>query len=221
MSFRLERETMALRVAKEFQDGYIVNLGIGIPTLASNFVPEDKTVLFHSENGMIGYGPIAEEPGDYDVDLINAGGQFVTALPGISFFDSSISFAMIRGRHIDIAVLGALQVSEKGDLANWLNPRRGVGNIGGGMDLACGAKKVIAVMEHTTKDGELKILKKCNYELTGKECVNMIVTDMAVIDVTKDGLVLKEIAPGLTVEEVQAATEPRLLVAQDLKVIEL
>lgn len=221
MPDRLERETMALRVAKEFQDGYIVNLGIGIPTLASNFVPEGRTVLFHTENGAIGFGPIATDPADCDIDLINASGQFITSLPGISYFDSALSFAMVRGGHLDVAVLGALQVSEKGDLANWLNPRRGVGNIGGAMDIAVGAKKLIVVMEHTTKEGDPKILRQCTYELTAKECVDMIVTDLAVIDVTKDGLVLREIAPGVTVAEVQALTEPKLIVARDLREIEL
>ncbi|MDO8670755.1 MAG: 3-oxoacid CoA-transferase subunit B [Dehalococcoidia bacterium] len=221
MKARLERECMALRVAKEFQDGYLVNLGIGIPTLAADFVPEGRTVLFHTENGAIGFGPIAGNPADYDIDLINASGQFITPLPGISFFDSALSFAIVRGGHLDVAVLGALQVSEKGDLANWLNPRRGVGNVGGGMDIAVGAKKLIVVMEHTTKEGEPKILTRCTYELTAKACVDLIVTDLAVIEVTKDGLVLKEIAPGFTVEEVQALTVPRLLVASDLKEIVL
>ncbi|MBI2864168.1 MAG: 3-oxoacid CoA-transferase subunit B [Chloroflexi bacterium] len=221
MKARLERTTMALRVAKEFQDGDIVNLGIGIPTLASDFVPEGRTVLFHTENGAIGFGPLASDPAEYDINLINAGGQFITLMPGISFFDSALSFAIVRGGHLDVAVLGGLQVSERGDLANWLNPRRGVGNVGGGMDIAVGAKRLIVVMEHTTKEGEPKILRECTYELTAKECVDLIVTDLAVIDVTKDGLVLKEIAPGYTVEEVQAVTEPKLIVATDIREIEL
>ncbi|MDO8673802.1 MAG: 3-oxoacid CoA-transferase subunit B [Dehalococcoidia bacterium] len=221
MKARLERETMALRVAKEFQNGFVVNLGVGIPTLASNFVPEGRTVMFHTENGAIGFGPIAADPADHDPDLINASGQYITYLPGISFFDSAFSFAVVRGRHLDLAVLGALQVSEKGDLANWLNPQRGVGNVGGGMDIAVGARKLIIVMEHTTKEGKPKILRKCTYELTAKECVDMIVTDLAVIDVTKEGLVLKEIAPGYSVDEVQALTEARLIVAGDLKEIDL
>ena len=220
MKPRLDRETIAMRVAKEFHDGDVVNLGIGIPTLASSYIPEGRQVIFHTENGALGFGPIAPE-GEEDIDLINAGGQFVTRLPGMSFFHHADSFAMIRGGHVDITVLGGLQVSEKGDLANWLSPERGVGNIGGGMDLAVGAKKVIIAMEHTTKDGTPKIVKECTYPLTAKECVDLIATDLAIIEVTKEGLLLKEVAPGWTPEEIQALTEPRLLVAEDLKVVEL
>jgi len=220
MKQRLDRETMAMRVAKEFQDGDVVNLGIGIPTLASNFIPQGRQVIFHTENGALGFGPIASE-GEEDIDLINAGGQFVTRLTGMSFFHHADSFAMIRGGHIDITVLGGLQVSERGDLANWMSPERGVGNIGGAMDLAVGSEKVIVAMEHTMKNGEPKIVRECSYSLTGKECVNLIVTDLAVIEVTPHGLVLKEVAPGWSAEEVQALTEPRLLLAEDLKEIEL
>jgi len=220
MKQRLDRETMAMRVAKEFQDGDVVNLGIGIPTLASNFIPQGRQVIFHTENGALGFGPIASE-GEEDIDLINAGGQFVTRLTGMSFFHHADSFAMIRGGHIDITVLGGLQVSERGDLANWMSPERGVGNIGGAMDLAVGCKRVIVAMEHSTKEGNPKIVRACTYPLTAKECVDLIVTDLAVIEVTPQGLVLKEIAPGWTVDEVQALTEPQLKVAEDLKEIEL
>lgn len=220
MKQRLDRETMAMRVAREFQDGDVVNLGIGIPTLASNFIPEGRQVIFHTENGALGFGPIAAE-GEEDIDLINAGGQFVTRLPGMSLFHHADSFAMIRGGYIDITVLGGLQVSEKGDLANWMSPERGVGNIGGSMDLAVGSKRVIVAMEHTTREGRPKIVSECTYPLTAKECVDLIVTDLAVIEVTPKGLVLKEVAPGWTVDEIQALTEPKLTVAQDLKETEL
>lgn len=220
MKQRLDRETMAMRVAREFQDGDVVNLGIGIPTLASNFIPEGRQVIFHTENGALGFGPIAPE-GEEDIDLINAGGQFITRLPGMCFFHHADSFAMIRGGHIDITVLGGLQVSEKGDLANWMSPERRVGNIGGAMDLAAGSKRVIVAMEHTTRDGQPKIVRECDYPLTAKGCVDLIVTDVAVIEVTPHGLVLREVAPGWSAEEVQALTEPQLLVAEDLKEIEL
>lgn len=220
MKQRLDRETIAMRVAREFQDGGVVNLGIGIPTLASNFIPEGRQVIFHTENGALGFGPIAPE-GEEDIDLINAGGQFVTSLPGMCFFHHADSFAMIRGGHIDITVLGGLQVSEKGDLANWMSPERGVGNIGGSMDLAVGARRVIVAMEHTTTEGQPKIVRKCSYPLTAKGCVDLIVSDVAVIEVTPHGLVLREVAPGWSAEEVQALTEPQLLMAEDLKEIEL
>ncbi len=216
----LEREIIAMRAAREFQDGYVVNLGIGIPTLASNFIPEGRTVIFHSEGGVLGYGPIVEDD-EGDVDLINAGGQFVAPTPGMSFFNTADAFAMIRGGHIDVTVLGALQVSERGDLANWMLPDRGIGNVGGAMDLAAGAKRIVAVMEHTTREGEPKIVSKCSYPLTGLECVDLVVTDLAVVEVTPQGLVLREIAPGYTAEGVQAVTEPKLIVSPDLKEIEL
>jgi 3-oxoacid CoA-transferase subunit B len=223
MKVRLSREIMAMRAAKEFFDGAVVNLGIGIPTLCSSFIPEGRTVIFHTENGALGFGSVLtqEEMELADIDLINAGGQFIAPLPGMCFFHSADSFAMIRGGHIDITVLGGLQVSEKGDLANWLFPERGIGNIGGGMDLAAGARKVIVTMEHTTKNGNPKIVKKCSFPLTAKECVDLIITDIAVIEVTPQGLLLKEVAPEWTPEEVQALTEPRLIVAEDLKEIEL
>jgi 3-oxoacid CoA-transferase subunit B len=211
---------MAIRVAKEFQDGWVINLGIGIPTLASNFIPEGRSVLFHSENGILGYGPVLDDERG-DIDLINAGGQFVERLPGIAFFHSADAFAMIRGGHVDLAVLGALQVSEKGDLANWMLPGRGIGNVGGAMDLAVGAKRTIAVMEHVTREGEPKIVRGCTYPLTGKACINLIVTDLAVIEVTAAGLLLKEVAPGCTASDVQAVTGAPLSVSRDLREITL
>ena len=217
---RLDREVVAMRVARELQDGDVVNLGLGIPTLCSQFVPEGRTIIYHSENGVLNYGPMAE-PGEEDVDLTNAGGQFLAWVPGMAFFSSADSFAMIRGGHIDVTVLGALQVSEKGDLANWMLPQRGIGNVGGAMDLAAGAKRTIAAMEHTDRRGQPKIVTECSFPLTGKECVSLIITDVAAIEVTPEGLVLKEAAPGWTAEDVQAETEPRLIVSPDLKDMEL
>lgn len=221
MKAKLERETIALRVAREFFDGAVVNLGGGVPTLASNFVPEGNTVIFHSENGMLGFGSVEYDESKQSVHLMNASAQLVQPKPGMCFFDHAMSFAMIRGGHVDIAVLGALQVSEKGDLASWMIPERKVGAIGGAMDLAFCCKKVIVAMEHTTPKGGLKIVKQCTYPLTAPNCVDLIVTDLAVIEVIKDGLLLKEIAPGWTVEEVQVVTEPKLIVADDLTEITL
>jgi len=220
MKARLDRQTIALRVAKEFEDGAVVNLGGGIPTLAANFVPEGRAVIFHAENGALGFGGV---PADEDQRscMLGANGLPFSALPGMSFFDHADSFAIIRGGHIDVSVLGALQVSEQGDLANWTFPERGIGNIGGAMDLAAGCGRIIVAMEHTTPKGQCKILKECSYPLTAARCVKLIVTDIAVIEVTADGMVLKETAPGWTVEEVQACTEPKLLIAPDLKEIEL
>ncbi|MFH1383288.1 MAG: 3-oxoacid CoA-transferase subunit B [Chloroflexota bacterium] len=217
---KLDRQTMALRVAKEFQDGMVVNLGIGIPTLCVNYIPEGREVLFHTENGALNFGPTAA-PDEADLDLINAGGEYLTPKPGMSFFSHDESFAMVRGRHIDICVLGGMQVSEQGDLANWLLPGRGIGSIGGAMDLAVGVKKVIVVMEHTARNGEPKIVKKCTYALTAPKCVALIVTDIAVIEVMPGGLVLKELAPGWDAEAVQALTEPKLIIAPDLKEVVL
>ena len=217
---KLDRETMALRVAKEFQDGMVVNLGIGIPTMCVNFIPEGREILFHTENGALNFGNIAN-PEEADLDLVNAGGQFITTKRGMSFFSHDESFSMIRGGHIDLCVLGGMQVSEKGDLANWLIPERGIGSIGGGMDLAFGVKRLIVVMEHSTKDGNPKILNECTYELTSPRCVNLIVTDLAIIKVTTDGLVLEELAPGWSAEEIQALTEPKLIVSLDIREIEL
>ena len=217
---RLDREVIAMRVALELQDGDVVNLGLGIPTLCSQFVPEGRTVSYHSESGVLNYGPMAEE-GEEDIDLINAGGQFLAPVPGMSFFNTAEAFAMIRGGHVDVTVLGALQVSEKGDLANWMLPERGVGNVGGAMDLAAGARRVIVAMEHSDKKGNPKVVRECTYPLTGTECVSLIVTDIAVMEVTARGLVLREVVPGWTGEEVQAETEARLVVPPDLKDIEL
>ena len=218
---RLDRETVAMRVARELQDGDVVNLGIGIPTLVSNYIPLDRTIIFHSESGVLNYGPIAADFAEMDLNLINAGGQFITPKPGMAFFHSAEAFAMMRGGHIDVAVLGALQVSERGDLANWMLPERGIGNVGGAMDLVAGAKRVIVTMEHTDKEGKPKVLKECSYPLTGKGCVDLIVTDIAVMQVTREGLLLKEVAPGWTPEEVQVLTEPSLIIAPELKEVEL
>jgi len=219
--FRMDEQTMAFRVAKEFQTGMVVNLGVGIGTQCMNYVPEGREVIFHAENGALGLGPIVSSPEEADINLFNAGGQPVRRQPGMSFFSHDESFVMIRGKHIDMVVLGAMEVSEKGDLANWALPGRGLGNIGGSMDLALGAKKVVIVMTHTTKDGKPKILKKCSLPLTAPQCVKLIVTDIAVIEVTEEGLVLKEVAPGWTAAEIQELTEPKLIVAPDLKEIEL
>ena len=212
---RLDREVIAMRVARELQGGDVVNLGIGIPTLCSQFVPEGREVLYHSESGVLNYGPMAE-PGEEDIDLTNAGGQFLAPYPGMSYFNSADAFAMIRGGHVDVAVLGAMQVSEKGDLANWMLPERGIGNVGGAMDLAVGAKRIIVAMEHTNRNGDPKLVMECDYPLTGAGCVSLIVTDIAVIEVAPKGLVLTEVAPDWTAEEVQAETEPRLTVSPGL-----
>ncbi|MBI4338320.1 MAG: 3-oxoacid CoA-transferase subunit B [Chloroflexi bacterium] len=220
MPERLNREAIAMRVAKELPDGAYVNLGIGIPTLVSQFVPEGRTVAYHSENGLLRYGPLAA-PGQEDIDLINAGGQFLLPVPGMAFFNSAEAFAMIRGGHIDVTVLGAFQVSERGDLANWMLSSRGVGNIGGAMDLAAGAKRVIVAMEHTDPLGNPKIVRECSYPLTGQHCVSLIITDVAVIEVGAAGLRLREIAPGWTPEAIQEITEPRLAVADNVKEITL
>ena len=223
MKEKLSEETIALRVAKEFKDGDCVNLGIGIPNLCSLFIPAGRTVLFQSENGVLGYGPIIleDELDMVDIQYVDAGGRFFTYQGGMSFFDMDVSFDMIRSGRLDITVLGAYQVSEKGDLANWALPNDPSLTIGGGMDLAIGARRVIVAMEHVNKENQPRILKKCTYPLTAKECVALICTDIAVIEVTKEGLILKEVAPGWRAEEVQALTEPRLILAGDLKDIEL
>jgi 3-oxoacid CoA-transferase subunit B len=221
MAERLDEQTMALRVAREFVNGMVVNLGIGIPTLTTNYMPEGTEVIFQSENGCLGYGRIAQTEEEQDFNLINASGQFVVGNKGMCFFDHAESFSMIRGGHIDLCVLGGLQVSEKGDLANWLIPGREPGSIGGGMDLAFGAARLIILMTHTTKENERKILNKCSYALTAPRCVDLVVTDIAVIQVTDKGLVLKETAPGWTAKEVQALTEPKLIIAPDLKEMSL
>jgi 3-oxoacid CoA-transferase subunit B len=212
----LTRELIALRVAKELKDGMYINLGIGLPTLTSLFIPEDMDIILQSENGILGFSGIVMDENEADIDIVNAGSQPTVLLPGASIFDLNTSFVMIRGGHLDMTVLGAYQVSEKGDLANWQLIGYHVGGLGGAIELATSAKRLIVAMEHTDKRGRPKIVKECSFPLTARSCVDTIVTNLAYIKVTPEGLLLKEVAPGITPEEVQAVTEPRLKIDDHL-----
>lgn len=214
---KLAKQIIAKRIAQELQDGQLVNLGIGLPTLVANYVPEGINVTFQSENGMVGMGPLKKE-GEEDLDITNAGGQYVSILPHGAFFDSSMSFALIRGGHVDITVLGALEVDQEGNLANWIIPGKMVPGMGGAMDLVVGAKKVIVAMLHTGK-GKPKILKNCSLPLTAKGVVDLIVTELCVIDVTKEGLVLKEIHKDTSVEEIRSMTDADLIIDENIKIM--
>lgn len=216
----LDKNGIAQRIAKEIKDGYYVNLGIGIPTLVANFVRDDIQVEFQSENGILGMGPFPID-GEEDADLINAGKQTITALPGASFFDSAMSFGMIRGQHVDLTILGAMEVAENGDIANWKIPGKMVKGMGGAMDLVASAENIIVAMMHTNKAGDSKLLKRCSLPLTGVGCVTKIVTNLAVIEVTENGFKLLERAPGVSVEEIEKATEGKLIVEGDVPEMKL
>ncbi|HRY33213.1 MAG TPA: CoA transferase subunit B [Bacteroidales bacterium] len=216
----LDKNGIAKRIAKELKDGYYVNLGIGIPTLVANYIPSGMEVILQSENGLLGIGPFPPDD-EVDADLINAGKQTVTAVTGASFFDSSLSFAMIRGGHVNLTLLGAFEVSEKGDIASWKVPEKLVKGMGGAMDLVASAKRIIVAMQHTNKEGESKLLRQCTLPLTGVGCVKRIVTDLAVVDVTENGFKLVERAPGISVEEIIKATEAPLLVEGDIPEMDL
>ena len=212
----LDKNGIAKRIAQELKEGYYVNLGIGIPTLVANHVPSNIAVEFQSENGILGMGPFPAE-GEEDADLINAGKQTITALPGASFFDSAMSFSMIRGKHIDLTILGAMEVAQNGDIANWKIPGKLVKGMGGAMDLVASAENIIVAMMHVNRKGEPKLLSQCSLPLTGLKCVKKIITELAVIDVVKEGFLLRENAPGVTVNEIQKATEGKLIVPDDVK----
>ncbi len=211
----LTKEQIAMRIAQELRDGYYVNLGIGIPTLVANYVPEGIKIVLHSENGLLGMGPFPEA-GQADADLVNAGKQTVTVLPGGAFFDSSLSFAMIRGKHVDLTVLGAFEVSEAGDIASWKVPGKLIKGMGGAMDLVASAENIIVAMQHRDKDGNSKLLKSCTLPVTGLACVKRIVSDLAVIDIVPEGFRLIERAPGVSVEEIKASTEGRMMVEGEI-----
>lgn len=215
----LAKEIIAKRVAKELKAGQLVNLGIGLPTLVANYIPKEMNIAFESENGMVGMGELAAS-GEYDPDIINAGGQYVTLLPQGAFFDSSMSFSLIRGGHVDVAVLGALEVDEKGNLANWIVPSKIVPGMGGAMDLAIGARKVIVAMQHTGK-GKPKIVKKCTLPLTAKAQVDLIITELCVIKVTRDGLILREIHKDTTVDEIKSLTDANLIIPNNIEIMEI
>lgn len=216
----LPRELIALRVAHELRRGMVVNLGIGVPTLVPSHLPADHGILFQTENGILGLGGI-DTSGAFDREHINAGGQPITLVPGASFFDSATSFAMIRGGHIDVSVLGGLQVAANGDLANWMVPERGGGSMGGAMDLASGAKRLIVAMDHVTREGASRLMERCTYPLTAQACTDLVVTNLAVIEVTSAGFLLRETAPGVTVEQVVAATDAPLAIAPDVREMRL